>query len=133
MSAPRAERPAPGYERSDARPKPILLFAAVLAAGVGVALLVSAWVAGAFAGESTAARTPRHPMAGEPELANGPALQAAPAAELLEHRRREAERLETYGWVDPEAGIVRIPIDRAIEILAERGPAALDRRQGGDR
>ena len=31
------------------------------------------------------------------------------------------ERLNTYGWIDPEAGIARIPIDRAVEIVLERG------------
>lgn len=31
------------------------------------------------------------------------------------------ERLSTYGWVDAEAGIAWIPIDRAVEIVLERG------------
>lgn len=29
--------------------------------------------------------------------------------------------LTTYGWVDRQKGIVRIPIDRAIELLLQRG------------
>ena len=32
--------------------------------------------------------------------------------------------LESYAWVDKSAGVVRIPIERAIEVLAERGAAA---------
>ena len=130
------DRSGKGYERSDARPAPILLFGAVLALGIAASLLASAWIAGAFAGRSTAARTPSHPMAEARARGGGPTLQANPAAELLEHRRREAELLETYGWVDPQAGIVRIPIDRAIELVAERGlPArpALRDGDGGDR
>ncbi len=40
---------------------------------------------------------------------------------------REEELLENYGWVDREAGIVRIPIDQAIELLAEDGAEELGR------
>ena len=32
--------------------------------------------------------------------------------------------LNSYGWVDRQAGIVRIPIARAMELLAQRGIAA---------
>jgi len=36
-------------------------------------------------------------------------------------RERDAqrERLGTYGWVDRKAGIVRLPIDRAMELSAQ--------------
>jgi hypothetical protein len=29
--------------------------------------------------------------------------------------------LNTYGWIDRQNGIVRLPIDRAMELLLERG------------
>jgi hypothetical protein len=38
-----------------------------------------------------------------------------------ELRARDQEALGTYGWVDPAHGVARIPVDRAIEILAEKG------------
>ena len=50
-----------------------------------------------------------------------PRLQVDPAAELIHMRREEAQRLATYGWIDEERRVVHLPIDRAIEILAERG------------
>ena len=34
---------------------------------------------------------------------------------------REEGELTTYGWVNKTSGIVRIPIQRAMEILAQRG------------
>jgi TRAP-type C4-dicarboxylate transport system permease small subunit len=37
---------------------------------------------------------------------------------LQEHRQKEHEELTTYGWVDRKAGVVRLPIDRAIELVA---------------
>jgi hypothetical protein len=36
-------------------------------------------------------------------------------------RAEEQEKLSSYGWVEPNAGVVRIPVERAMELLAERG------------
>jgi hypothetical protein len=36
-------------------------------------------------------------------------------------RAEEDKILKSYAWIDKEKNIVRIPIDRAIDILAERG------------
>jgi len=48
--------------------------------------------------------------------------QAPPVGEALKQlRATEDAILTTYGWVDREKGIVRIPIDRAIDLLATRG------------
>ena len=50
-----------------------------------------------------------------------PQLETDERTELNGIRQREAETLSTYGWVDQKAGTVRIPIDRAMELLAQRG------------
>jgi hypothetical protein len=42
----------------------------------------------------------------------------APSKELIAIREREEENLHRYSFIDKEKGIVRIPIDRAMEILA---------------
>jgi hypothetical protein len=42
--------------------------------------------------------------------------------ELMIAQREQAEvRLNSYGWVDKEADVVRIPIDRAMALIAENG------------
>jgi len=46
-----------------------------------------------------------------------PTLQPNPIADLNKFRVYEEDRLNSYGWVDPGAGRIRIPIDRAIDIL----------------
>jgi hypothetical protein len=38
------------------------------------------------------------------------------AQRLAELRAREQAEATTYGWVDQKAGIVRLPIDRAVEL-----------------
>jgi hypothetical protein len=35
---------------------------------------------------------------------------------LADHRTKEQAEVKSYGWVDQKAGIVRLPIDRAIEL-----------------
>ncbi|MGD9764431.1 MAG: hypothetical protein AB7V27_12005 [Candidatus Binatia bacterium] len=49
-----------------------------------------------------------------------PRLQAHPLRDLHDLRAAEEETLNSYGWVDKDAGVVRIPIARAIDLLAER-------------
>ena len=39
---------------------------------------------------------------------------------LAELRKKQAEQATTYGWVDQKAGVVRLPIDRAIELTAQQ-------------
>lgn len=50
-----------------------------------------------------------------------PALQIHPVADLDAYRAQEAELLNSYGWVDKGAGVARIPIDRAIDLISEQG------------
>ncbi len=50
-----------------------------------------------------------------------PKLEEDERGQLDEIRLQEEDTLSTYGWVDQKAGTVRIPIDRAMDLLAQRG------------
>jgi hypothetical protein len=50
-----------------------------------------------------------------------PRLEPYPLAPGQRLRAEEDAALTSYAWVDKQAGVARIPIDRAIEILAARG------------
>ena len=50
-----------------------------------------------------------------------PRLEVKPGATLAEFRAAEDSDLNSYGWIDRNAGIVRIPIDRAMQLIGERG------------
>jgi hypothetical protein len=50
-----------------------------------------------------------------------PRLEPDPLALRREMRAQEDALLKSYGWVDRTAGSVHIPIDRAMEIVLERG------------
>ena len=51
----------------------------------------------------------------------GPRLQANPGKETKEIAAAALNRLNAYGWVDRDAQLAHIPIDRAIDILAKSG------------
>lgn len=53
-------------------------------------------------------------------LAMLPNAHGEPAA-LKDFRAKEEQTLHSFGWVDQNAGTVRIPIDRAKELLLQRG------------
>jgi hypothetical protein len=56
-------------------------------------------------------------------------LSVKPGDELTAMRVEEQKILFTYDWVVRDKGIVRIPIERAIEILAQRGlPVRAERK-----
>lgn len=38
---------------------------------------------------------------------------------LLEQKAREQEVLNKYGWIDQDQGVVRLPVDRAIDLVLE--------------
>lgn len=55
-----------------------------------------------------------------------PRLQSDPAGDLRDFRAQQAKELEGYAWADRERGLVRIPVARAMELVAGRGAAAYD-------
>jgi hypothetical protein len=50
-----------------------------------------------------------------------PQLEVNERTELNDIRLREEDTLSSYGWVDQKSGTVRIPIDRAMDLVVERG------------
>ena len=50
-----------------------------------------------------------------------PRLLIKPGASLAELRAAEDADLNSYGWIDRNAGIARIPIDRAMRLILKRG------------
>jgi hypothetical protein len=61
----------------------------------------------------------------------GPRLQPTPPRDMDELRAQDQEMLSTYGWVDQTRGVARIPIDRAMSIVVEKGlDAASEKKKG---
>ena len=66
--------------------------------------------------------TQKYPLAtGQVRQPPSPNLQNQPFKDIYSLRKTEAEKQMSYGWVDKEGGIARIPIDRAMEVMLQRG------------
>ena len=50
-----------------------------------------------------------------------PRLEGDERTEINDFRYQQDETLSSYGWVDQNAGVVRIPIDQAMKLIAQRG------------
>jgi hypothetical protein len=64
----------------------------------------------------------RHGPSDAPRLATAkPRLEIDPAADLAAFRAQQQQALGSYGWVDRAHGVVRIPIDQAMQDVAKAG------------
>jgi hypothetical protein len=61
-----------------------------------------------------------------------PRLQAVPKVELKDLRGDEDIILKSYGWLDPAKGTVRIPIDVAVDMVANKGLPSKPSAAGAD-
>lgn len=118
--APHSAGRRPGHEQSDARARPIVLFGAGLALFVAAVFLVLAWGFDALKAHFDREAAQPHPLALEPNPV-GPRLQATPERTRREHEAALNARLARYGWIDRESGVVHVPIERALELVAAEG------------
>jgi hypothetical protein len=118
---PTTEKRHSGHEVSDLDPTRIALFAVSLAVIiVGVIFVTYALYRRFTTVEIRSQETPS-PLSYTREPTPEPHLVVNPGQDLKAMRAAENAVLHSYDWVDKEQGVVRIPIDRAIAILAARG------------
>jgi hypothetical protein len=118
------------YEDRDLGARGIIVFLVVLGV-TGLALCLMVW--GYFdyyakhmrpavripslQAEGTPTGTEATPTARFPK----PSLQTDDVADMAIVRQSTNERLNSYGYIDKQGGIVHIPIDQAMDILAKQG------------
>jgi hypothetical protein len=64
---------------------------------------------------------PASPFENARALPSRPVLQVTPARDLRQYLDQQNAVLNSYGWVDQKAGVARIPIDRAMDLLLQKG------------
>ena len=121
------------FEREDLGAKPILIFMISLAIGcVLVAIVLRGLYSYLSAYDNThqPVQSPLLPPArGETRIVipgdiakfPQPRLESDERLEIKDFRLQEDQKLNSYGWVDQPAGVVHIPIDRAMQLVAQRG------------
>jgi hypothetical protein len=110
-----------GYELSDLRPGYIAFFGIGLSVVLGIAVVIASLIVHYKMVQQARQDTPIPRLARERETMPGTPLQVDAPNELRRMRAAEQAALNSYGWVDKDAGIVRIPVERAMEILAKKG------------
>jgi len=117
-----------GYERRDANIKSLIQFGFWMAVVIAVTMVSMNFTLKYFDREMPLGPGPM-PFATERQLPPSPRLQVYPHMELKDYCAAQHDQVTTYGWVDQRVGVVRIPIDRAMDALLARG---LPSRPAGD-
>lgn len=128
------DNPHVSYERRDVN--------VIQITGFGIGLLVAFMVSVAamwvlfeyFKQREDKVNPPNPPsmMSEKQKLPPEPRLQAEPIGELKKMRDNEQMLLTSYGWVDSAKGTVHIPIDKAIDMVAQKGLPSKVSATGGD-
>ena len=123
-----ADRPR-HYEADEVRPRLLALFGIIAFAAIVLSLLALYWIFGVFERDAREADRVRvasavpsaAPVPPEPRLQGVPGFHAnTPSEDLAELKRKWQELLGSYGRT-AEEGFVRIPVERAMDLLLERG------------
>lgn len=133
-----------GYEPTDVQPAGILVFLTALGVLVAVIGVVTYWLGGYFNGHmakedgptskwvKTVDVRPLGNMASSPDMQKklseltsgfpGPKVQTDDGLQdMVDLHQREDLLLDHYSWANQAQGKVRIPIERAMELIAARG------------
>jgi hypothetical protein len=111
---------SPRYETSDANVRGVFMFLVVLSFVLIFTALLS-WGMFKYFATSQESRAPASPFAGARQLPAGPQLQVNPRQDLLRFRADQEHALESYSWENRDDGTVRVPIERAMEMLLKKG------------
>ena len=123
-----------GHEERDVSLRPLIISGVCLVLLAGLSLLAMWLLFDYLAARRARLEVLPSPVFEARQLPPEPRLQISPQQDMRQMRAAEMAALHSYGWVDRQAGIVRIPIERAIELLAERGlPARLESQGMGEK
>jgi hypothetical protein len=121
-----------GFEQEDLSSRTALYFLAGLVLVCVVVYLIVFGMYRFLDSYATAHQPPMSPMVtpeadtravtpGNAETFPQPRLEENERTELRSFIEDQDRKLATYDWVDKDRGTVRIPIDRAMELIAQRG------------
>ncbi|MEX2026681.1 MAG: hypothetical protein WEH44_05260 [Pirellulaceae bacterium] len=113
---------AAGHEMSDVSIHGLVTFLVSLVVSLAVIVLAVAWLFVFLMQRAKQADPPQPPLA---ELRDtqppAPRLQPVPALEMGEMRNEQDAALKKTRWIDQQTKVVQIPIEQAMQLVAERG------------
>jgi hypothetical protein len=111
-----------GWEKRDVHIKGLFQFAFWMAVVLAVTMVGMHFTFEAFK-KATPMGATMSPMV-TPEMRMIPApplLQVHPHQELIDYCAEQQKGVNTYAWVDQQSGVVRIPVDRAMDLILAKG------------
>ena len=132
MERDRPDNPEVHHETSDVNIRAVLgfglgLIVVAFVLHVGIWLLFMAFAA--REARRMAPQYPRSPPARRAACRRSRGCRRTRARTCEDLRAAEDAILDRYGWVDKNAGVVRIPIDEAMKLTVERGIAGAGRQR----
>ena len=104
----------------------IAMFLIALASLIVVAFLLLHGLFRYFDARKAEEAPPRSPLATgvplppEPRLQGAPGSVSSPTKDIRRFREQESQMLNSYGWIDRQNGIIRIPIEQAKKLIEQR-------------
>ena len=111
--------PSPPHETADVDRRRIWLVGGILAATIAVVAFAALGALRLFHHVSD---RPLFATKTTPTEMPSPPLQSAPTLDLRALRAQKHAMLNEYRWLDRDKGVVRVPIERAMELLIARSP-----------
>jgi hypothetical protein len=110
------------WEKRDVNIKALFIFGFWMAVVLAVTMVGMNFAFKAFKKASPMGPT-RSPMVqeGAREIPSAPLLQVHPHRELQDYCDAQQKDVSTYAWIDQASGVVRIPVDRAEELILAKG------------
>jgi hypothetical protein len=127
------DNPNAGHEERDVNVRAVTVTGLAIF-GLVVVSVCGMWFVFQWLAEKEARRSPPPSALVQQEgqrLPPEPRLQAAPVADFQAIQAAEDKLMNNYGWIDPDKGTVRIPVERALEIVAQKGLPARSGPQPG--
>jgi len=115
---PASGRLQPGHERTDLDAKRVALVGIVILGVLGLAAHAGSFLLFKY----LAVREGGPGLSAPPDLPPVPRLQTNTTTDIEALRAKGTAQLHGYGWVDRGSGIARIPIERAMDLVADRLP-----------
>jgi hypothetical protein len=121
MDKPHNVSSTPAYETRDTNTGAILNYLVILAVVLVVSGLICWGMFKIFSEHVVDQPATESPFADTRQLPLGPQLQVNPREDWLKFRQGQEDSLQTYSWENRSAGIARVPIEEAMELLVKKG------------
>lgn len=108
-----------GHEIRDVNARGLFWFVVILLVCVVLIHIVVAVIFKYYAGQNPQTFAAETPIVPSHDQWPKPAQQISPEEDLKEFRATQEKLLCSYGWVDREKGIVRIPVERAMDLVIQ--------------